>query len=714
MATLEKIRNRAGCLVIAIGGALIAFLFGDIIRGGSSLMRDKEMNAFTVNGKATKIQEYEGKVNQIMEMYRSQGMNSLDEGQTNQLRNQIFQGMVAEQILNEEAQKLGITVSPAETFDLIQGENISPVILQNPMFTNPETGEFDKVALLNFLKQINTKTKGTPEQEAQMNQYRQMWVDIEKNVRQQKLSEKYSNLIAGALLPNKLEVEYALNGDQNMADLLYVQQSVDNATEVQVTVSDADLKKYYDSHKDYFKTIDKSASVDVIYANITPSKEDMENAKADIQTAQESLKAGQSPALVLDEYSDAPYMDMYLPLSEFNPQVFSQEFLAFLNGAAVGDVSNILEDGDTYTVAKLMGTKSTPESLKVRHIILAPAGSFEGQVNGDSLLTALKANPASFAEAASAHSLDRNSSGNGGELGWLNEAMATNIIDAKFSDAIYAAKIGEPFAYTSKYGEHIILVEEAKAPVAKYNVAIAQKTIVPSSETQTKLYNEISEFLNTHKGENVVADAMNAGYQVLENVRVMGSQPYIAQNITNSRPVVKWALNAKNGEVSEIHECADKYVIARVKSSSPAGYLALADVKEQITPMVEEQMKVDAMYDKLVAAKYSDINGFATATNQPVDTLTSVTFSSSRLANIGFEPVINAAAVAAPLNQLTPLKGDRAVYLVNVTNRTKGNAMDAEQMKLIISNARSGAIRSQAINQVIVKSKIEDNRSKFQ
>ena len=677
-------------------------------------MRDKEMNAFTVNGKATKIQEYEGKVNQIMEMYRSQGMNSLDEGQTNQLRNQIFQGMVAEQILNEEAQKLGITVSPAETFDLIQGENISPVILQNPMFTNPETGEFDKVALLNFLKQINTKTKGTPEQEAQMNQYRQMWVDIEKNVRQQKLSEKYSNLIAGALLPNKLEVEYALNGDQNMADLLYVQQSVDNATEVQVTVSDADLKKYYDSHKDYFKTIDKSASVDVIYANITPSKEDMENAKADIQTAQESLKAGQSPALVLDEYSDAPYMDMYLPLSEFNPQVFSQEFLAFLNGAAVGDVSNILEDGDTYTVAKLMGTKSTPESLKVRHIILAPAGSFEGQVNGDSLLTALKANPASFAEAASAHSLDRNSSGNGGELGWLNEAMATNIIDAKFSDAIYAAKIGEPFAYTSKYGEHIILVEEAKAPVAKYNVAIAQKTIVPSSETQTKLYNEISEFLNTHKGENVVADAMNAGYQVLENVRVMGSQPYIAQNITNSRPVVKWALNAKNGEVSEIHECADKYVIARVKSSSPAGYLALADVKEQITPMVEEQMKVDAMYDKLVAAKYSDINGFATATNQPVDTLTSVTFSSSRLANIGFEPVINAAAVAAPLNQLTPLKGDRAVYLVNVTNRTKGNAMDAEQMKLIISNARSGAIRSQAINQVIVKSKIEDNRSKFQ
>lgn len=677
-------------------------------------MRDKEMNAFTVNGKATKIQEYEGKVNQIMEMYRSQGMNSLDEGQTNQLRNQIFQGMVAEQILNEEAQKLGITVSPAETFDLIQGENISPVILQNPMFTNPETGEFDKVALLNFLKQINTKTKGTPEQEAQMNQYKQMWVDIEKNVRQQKLSEKYSNLIAGALLPNKLEVEYALNGDQNMADLLYVQQSVDNATDVQVTVSDADLKKYYDSHKDYFKTIDKSASVDVIYANITPSKEDMENAKADIQTAQESLKAGQSPALVLDEYSDAPYMDMYLPLSEFNPQVFSQEFLAFLNGAAVGDVSNILEDGDTYTVAKLMGTKSTPESLKVRHIILAPAGSFEGQVNGDSLLTALKANPASFAEAASAHSLDRNSSGNGGELGWLNEVMATNIIDAKFSDAIYAAKIGEPFAYTSKYGEHIILVEDAKAPVAKYNVAIAQKTIVPSSETQTKLYNEISEFLNTHKGENVVADAMNAGYQVLENVRVMGSQPYIAQNITNSRPVVKWALNAKNGEVSEIHECADKYVIARVKSSSPAGYLALADVKEQITPMVEEQMKVDAMYDKLVAAKYSDINGFATATNQPVDTLTSVTFSSSRLANIGFEPVINAAAAAAPLNQITPLKGDRAVYLVNVTNRTKGTPMDAEQMKMIIANTRSGAIRSQAISQVIVKSKIEDNRSKFQ
>lgn len=715
MATLEKIRNRAGCLVIAIGGALIAFLFGDIIKGGSSIMQDREMNAFTVNGKATKIQEYEDKVNQVMEMYKSQGMATLDDSQTNQVRNQVFQGMVAEQVLLSEADKLGITVSPAETFDLIQGENISPVISQNPMFANPESGSFDKLALLNFLKQINSKADYTPEEQSQINQYKNMWVDIEKNVRKQKLNDKYVNLLAGAILANKLEVEYAMKGDNSIADILYVQQGVNSATNIEVTPTDADLKKYYDEHKDYFKTIDKSAMVDVIYANIVPSKSDIENAKSDIETAHNDLSSGQSPALVLDEFSDTPFMDMYLPLSEFNSQVFSADFLAFLSGASVGEVSKVMDEGDKFTVAKLVGVKNTPESLKVRHIVLAPAGSFEGQVNGDSLLTALKANPSSFAQAATAYSLDRNSSSKGGEIGWLNEAMATNFISAKFSDAIYSAKIGEPFVFTSKYGEHIILVEEAKAPIAKYNVAIAQRTVVPSSETQGLLYNEVSTFLNEHKSGDIAAEALNAGYQVMENVRVMASQPMISQNIDNSRKVVRWVMNAKKNEVSEINECGSKYVIARVNKLIPAGIIPFEDVKEQITPIVEEQLKVDAMFDKLVAAGYSSLNDFAAAVDQPIDTLNSVTYSSSRLANIGYEPAINAVAKNAPLNKVMPVKGDRAVYLINVTNRSEGSTpMNEEEMKMMVNNARSGAIRSQAINQIIVKSKIEDNRSKFQ
>lgn len=715
MATLDTIRSKAGCLVIAIGGALLAFLFGDIIQGGTSLMRDREMNAFTVNGKSTKIQDYEDRVSNIVEMYRAQGVESLTDAQTNQLRNQIFQGMVAEQILNEEVAKLGIAVSPAETFDLIQGENISPVILQNPMFANQETGIFDKVALLAFLKEINAKGNFSAEKQAQIDQSKRAWVDVENNVRQQKLNEKYENLIAGAIIPNKLETAYALNADKEVADIIYVQQSVYNANDIDIVPTDTDLKKFYNDFKENFRSIDKSVKVDLVYANITPSETDRSNAKEDIQNALEGLQAGQSPALVLDDYSDAPFMNMYLPLTEFSTQIFSADFLRFLSEANVSDVSPLFDEGDRYMVAKLVDKKSSPESLKVRHIVLAPAGSFEGQVDGDSLLTALKADPSSFAAAATAYSFDSNSNRNGGEIGWLNEAIATNFIDANFSEAIYAAKVGEPFAYNSRYGEHIILVEEAKPSVAKYNVAIAQRSVVPSSETQAALYNELVTFLNQNKNADLTAEALNAGFQVLTDVRVMASQPMIASNIDNSRQLVRWSMNAKKSEVSDINECGDKYVIVKVNSIIPAGYLPFEEVKEEITPSVTERIKVDAMYEKMVAANYTDLSSFANAISEPIDTLNSVKFSSNRLANIGYEPAINAAAAVAPLNKVIPVKGDRAVYLLNVINRTADNTpLSEEEAKTILNNMRAGAVRSQAINQVIIKSKIEDNRSRFQ
>lgn len=127
-------------MVIAIGVALLAFLFGDFFKGCSALQQDKQMNAFTINGEAVKIHDYERRVQQLAETYRTQGRDNLSDADMQMLRNQVYAGMVAETILKEEAEKIGVVVSPAETWDLTQGENISPIILQDPAFRDPQTG----------------------------------------------------------------------------------------------------------------------------------------------------------------------------------------------------------------------------------------------------------------------------------------------------------------------------------------------------------------------------------------------------------------------------------------------------------------------------------------------------------------------------------------------------------------------------------------------
>lgn len=712
MAVLEKIRSRAVILVIAIGLGLFAFIFGDVGNWFSSLSRDSEMVAFTVNGNKVKIQDYEQAVSMEMERYKQMGRN-LTEMESHQVRNMVYQSMVAKQILTEEADKLGLTVSPAETFDLVQGENLSPMIVQSGLFTNPETGMFDRAALLTFLKQI--KTKGaTPEEQAIVDQYKAIWVKLEDDIRTNRLSEKYSNLVANAVVSNKLEEEYYTKANSVVSDMAYVQQSVAQATGIDVNVSDADVKAYYDNHKDLFATQSGGADLDIIYATITPSAGDFDMYRNDIAEADKALRAGQDPANVLEDYSDIKYVDYYLPIGEFNNPIFPADFSEFLTSANVGDVSPVYDLGQSVSVAKLVDKKVAPEMLRVSHIVLAPAGAVPGQPSLDSLLNVAKSNPAQFTDLASTYSLDQNSKVNGGEIGWLNEINAAQYLGDDFSRAIYSATIGVPFSFKSQYGEHIVLVNEAKDNVQKYKVAFAQRNVVPSNDTQTALYNDMSSFI-AQNGKNAAIDslALNKGYQVLPNVKVGADQPMLTQGIENSRSLVRWAMSAKPGEVSEITECGDKWVFARLNKSFVGEYIPLEIVKDEVAEQVRNEKKLDEMYRKLTESKYSSLDAFATAVNAHVDTLTAVKFNTTRLAGVGYEPAVNAVAAFAKEGSLVPVKGMSAVYLTQVLGK-RSDATTTADAKLQLDAERRGMVSSQALGYVIRKSDVVDRRYKFQ
>lgn len=711
MAVLEKIRGKAVFLVIAIGLGLFAFVFGDVGNWFSSLSRDNEMDAFVVNGNKVKIQDYEQAVNQEQERYKQMNRN-LSEAESFQIRNMVYQTMVAKQVLKEEADKIGLMVTPAETFDLVQGENPSPVILQSGLFSNPETGQFDRAALLNFLKIIREQEK-SQDDSGMTEQYKALWIKLEDDVRSNRLSEKYSNLIAGGVVTNKLEQEYYAKAQGSVSDLTYVQQNVSQATQVDVAVSDADLKAYYESHKSMYVNQSGGADLDVVYTLITPSAKDVETAKNDIIEAEKALIDGLNPVLVLDDYSDIKYQDTYFPIGEFNSAVFPADFSGFLQTASVGEVSQIYDFGNSISVAKLVDKISSPEMLRVSHIVLAPAGAMEGQPGLDSLLNVAVNDPSSFADLAAQYSLDRNTNTNGGEIGWLNEAIATQYVGKAFSDAIYNAEVGKPFKFVSQYGEHIVLVNEAKDHVAKYKVAFAQRSVVPSSETQNAIYNEISSFLAQNKGADIDSLALNQGYQVLPNIKVSGDQPMLTQGIENSRSLVKWAMSAKPGEISDITECGDKYVFVRLNDSFKDKYIPLDFIKEDLKTVVADEKKVDAMYEQLTSNGYSSLDAFASAINSTVDTLSAVKYDTNRLAGIGFEPRINAVAAFDQLNRVTPVKGHRSVYLMTVVNRANDDVTLAD-VKLQADAQRKGLVRSQALGQVILKADIKDSRSKFQ
>ena len=246
MATLQNIRNRGPLLVIVIGVALLAFVLGDLFSSGSTLMGRARDRAFVVNGEVVTTQQYAEKITEFEEFQKMvSGQSSLDENTTYQIREAVYQQMVRNKLLGDQASDLGLVVSKEEINDLVHGESISPILQQLPFFVDPQTGMFSRMALIEFLNVINTASPNPQEQQL-VNQYKSLWLFIENMVITQRLEEKYISLLSNAVIVNDVEAKTSFDLSQQNAELGYVMQSYFTIPDSAVTITDKEIKSCYD------------------------------------------------------------------------------------------------------------------------------------------------------------------------------------------------------------------------------------------------------------------------------------------------------------------------------------------------------------------------------------------------------------------------------------------------------------------------------------
>ena len=160
-----------------------------------------------------------------------------------QIREQVWQGYLQENIIGKATEKLGITVSAEELFDLVQGNNPHPIIQQ--LFRNQKTGQVDKSAIIQFLKSL--ETNATAEQKS-------YWLYIENQIRQDKLRTKYSTLVSKGLYVTTDEAKKSLIEKNKNANFQYVALNYSTVSDGDVKVSDDELKAYYNKHKGRIQT----------------------------------------------------------------------------------------------------------------------------------------------------------------------------------------------------------------------------------------------------------------------------------------------------------------------------------------------------------------------------------------------------------------------------------------------------------------------------
>jgi len=710
MATLQKIRNKTGFLIAVIGIALLAFILGDLLTSGSTLFRKSQDKVFEVNGKVISTEEYFTRVTEWENFQKlMSGESSLDENASLQIKELVYQQMVKEFILDNQAKKLGLTVSKEEINDLVHGENISPLLQQLPLFVDPKTGIYDREALTNFFTAINTPPESLkPEERALVQQYKSMWLFIENLIKYQRLEEKYRTLLSSAVMVNDMEAKTSFDLSQQNADLTYVVQNYYTIPDTLVTVEDSEIRAFYEKHKKNFKLNSPIAKITYFIREIAPSDEDFAEVEAQAMEAAKKLAESTNPSAVVADYSETPYRDVYLAANEL-----TESQLSFVSSANIGDMYGPVREGNSFQIYKLIDKIVAPDSVRLRMIVVPTSGASEQDSLVrhfvDSVFTVIKGGKP-FAQVAN----ELNPQSNGGDAGWVREIDIASVGN-DFVQTIFSMPVGEVRKISVPGQSIIVQVEEKTKPVTKYKLAVINMPVVVSERTSNNVDNELNQFLSLPDvGKKFTELAKQKGYAVVPNYTISSTDFSIAQ-IPGSRNVIQWAFNEKEKGAVKKFDLTNLRIVARLDNVIPAGTAPLSEVATVIRNQLVRDKKAEKIITELKSKNLSSLADYAEEMNTRPDTVRFVNFNTRNIAGLGFEPVLNAYSAFAPLNKLMgPAKGNMGVFVVNVDNRTQGTETFVPKMQ---KNKIQGEIayRLQMQSMEVLKDKlaVKDYRYRF-
>jgi len=692
---IGKIREKSTLLLIMIGGAMLAFILGDLFSSSNFIVSGSQTEVGVIAGEAIEGREFEEKVQQAIENYKNQsGQSSITAATTDQLREQTWNQLLREIVLNNEMEAVGINVSADELFDMVQGANPHPQVKQ--AFTDPNTGRFDSQQVYNFLRRMDDD----PDIKAR-------WVRFERDIAKLRRNEKYYNAIRKGLYATNHEARLDFESKNTPANLRLVLKRYDSVSDDDFTVSDSDIKRYYNAN---LKKYEQEASRDVEYVTfaVEPSKDDMDNVRQWADRVKEEFARAENDTLFVNRESDVRFNAMWTEKGNLPLAIDSIMF-----GAQKGHIHGPYVEGRVFRLAKLIGVKMAPDSVKARHILITPNtyGNARSKEVADSILDVVKNKKGDFAAIAKSMSEDPGSGAQGGDLGWFQEGMMV----PSFNDACFDGKKGDITLVRSQFGYHVIEVQDQKGKSEKRAVAIIQRTVEPSSKTYQMVYGKADEFARGAKSldafdELVAEKGLNKRLapNLKENDRVIAG-------LESPREVIRWAFNAKQGTVSKVMEVGNVFVVAALTAVRDKGHTPIADIREELEAEVIREKKAEQFIKEFNAALTDDIQKVADAMNLPLEIKDNVSFTTQAIPGMGREPEVIGAASVLPVGKVSaPIKGQQGVFVVKVETRT-----DAPERDSYASNARTlkSALASRVDYEVFEALKkradIKDNRARF-
>lgn len=713
MAALGKIRSHGALLIGVIGAALLAFIAEEAFRSCDSAKNESRQQIGEVLGEKVNMQEFQKLVDEYTNVLKvTQGRENLTDDELNQLKDQIWQTYVQNKIIENEAKKLGLTVTDKELQNVLN-TGTNPMLMSTP-FVNQQTGRFDANALKKFLNEYKSAKAQNPQIAEQYQAIYSFWTYVEKSLRQQLLATKYQALLANCFLSNPVSAKKAYTETNEESNIQLAAFPYSDINDNNIKVTDADLKAKYDEMKPRFKQYVETRDIKFVDVQVTASAADKSALQKEFAQYDTDLAAAADPTQVMHKSSS---LISYLGIPQ-NKSAFPSDIAARLDSMAVGATTGVIENkqDNTLNIVRLMSKEQMPDSIQFRVIQVAAATPAEAKTKADSIYTALQGG-ADFEAIAKKYNQT-------GEKQWITSAQYQNAPsmdnDTKeYINSLNTLGVNGLKNIAMQQGNLILQVTDRKAINTKYVAAVIKKEIKFSKDTYNTAYNKFSQFVSENQSlEAMEKNAAKYGYNVQERKNVTNSEHYVA-GIRSTREAMKWLFDAKDGSISPLYECGDNdhMLVLALTKTHKEGYRDLDDSE------VKEYVKMEVMKDKKaeqIMAKVKGVNSIAAAKAKggKITDLNQVTFASPAFVTLtgASEPALSGAVAATAKGKFVShaVKGQAGVYLFQVKSKAMraGSKYDEKQYEQMLKQ-KAMQYASNFMQELYFKANVKDNRYLF-
>ena len=709
MQIIQSIREKgAAIIIIVIAISLIGFILMDAKPGGGngSLFSGNSTNVGKINGKDIELNEFNRRV-AIEENNKAAQTGQQPTGAAVlRIREQVWNQIVAEEVFYKEAEKLGINLTPKElSAILMSSDQLNPFMKERGM-VDPATGQLDQTKAREALNNIK-KFKGEQREAVD--------AQILEPLKLSTAAAKYGGLISAAAYYPKWMQEKDAAEAKAFATISYVAVGYNEISDSAVIVKDEDINNYVAKHKDLFKQ-EAGRTISYLTFSQLPTAADSTKALQNITNLTTQFAAdSNTKAFVARNTSAVDFVDEYLPLSKIQSQVKDTVIKQ-----GVGVVSGPYLDGSNYTLAKVIGTKQLPDSVKARHILISLNDQTGNPVRSDSaaktladsILAAVKGG-ADFGALALKYSSD-GSSTTGGDLG----TFGYGAMVPEFNDFTFNKSVGEKAVVRTQFGYHVIDILSQSNFNTAYKIAFLAKPIQSSDETINAASLASSKAAAQKNAKDLSDYAAKNGLSLVELPTTLKENDFTVGNMQDARSLVRWAFEAKKGDVSEPIIIGDDFIVATVNKIYTEGTQDAATARFGAEAIVRNIKKAELITAKLGATP--TLESAAAAYNKQVLTAgadSTITMTGRIINGIGAEPKIIGAAFNKEYatKASAPIAGTTGVFVIKVQG-VQQKVEPTTDEKAAQTTARFAAIRQQTNNWFEALRKqadIKDTRAKF-